>query len=167
MLATSRSSSASLGCTLEISTAWNPYETENIKTRLILLNHRQSYDDSSHLELSAYHRRISDHYIFNRFSPNNNFVHETEVQSVALSGYHAINEKFGINHNLQFTSDDIESSALEQGKFTDREFYKLSVLPEYRRDLGSKKVLQLRGGFPTTIRIVMIRKLAQLQKSVG
>ena len=128
-------------------TAWNPYETENIKTRLILLNHRQSYDESSHLELSAYHRRISDHYIFNRFSPNNNFVHETEVQSVALSGYHAINEQFGINHNLQFTSDDIESSALEQGKFTDREFYKLSVLPEYRRDLGNKKVLQLRGGF--------------------
>ena len=147
---------------------WNPYETENIKTRLILLNHRQIVMRAvTWSSLLITEGSVTTTYLI-AFHPTTIFVHETEVQSVALSGYHAINEQFGINHNLQFTSDDIESSALEQGKFTDREFYKLSVLPEYRRDFEeTKRFYSSEEGFLTTIRIVMIQKLAQLQKSVG
>ncbi|MBT4224374.1 MAG: TonB-dependent receptor [Opitutae bacterium] len=127
-------------------TAYNPYETENIKTRLILLNHQQSYAEQSYWEVTAYHRRNSDHYIFNRFSPNNKFIHETDVSSVGLSGVHSIDEQISINHSLQITSDEIESSVLEVGKFTDRTYYKLSIVPEYRRDLNKQKSLRFRAG---------------------
>ena len=46
------------------------FETETIKTSLLLINHQQQYDLLSHWEATAYYRTNGDHYIFNRFSPN-------------------------------------------------------------------------------------------------
>ena len=66
--------------------AYNPYETENIKTRLFILNHQQDYATESQWEATAYYRRNSDHYIFNRFAPNDTFIHETDVYSLAING---------------------------------------------------------------------------------
>ena len=115
-------------------------ETEYIKTRLVLLNHQQSYGNRSHWEATAYHRRISDHYIYNRFSPNNNFIHETKVASLALSGLHEIDEDKAINYAGQFSGDEIRSTKLENS-FTDRSYYKLSIVPEYIHTLGNQEEL--------------------------
>ena len=121
-------------------------ETENIKTRLFALNHLQSYGDRSTLEATVYHRRHDDHYVFDRSSPNKNFVHETKVSSVGLYGLHAIEEQLAINYTMQITEDEIESTALEQGKFTSRTYYKLSVLPEYRKDLNNRQSITFKAG---------------------
>ena len=120
-------------------------ETEYIKTRLILLNHLQSYGNRSHWEATAYHRRNSDHYIYNRFSPNNNFIHETKVASIALSGIHEIDENTAINYAGQFTGDEISSTKLENS-FTDRSYYKISIVPEYIRSLGNHEELTFKFG---------------------
>jgi len=120
-------------------------ETEYIKTRLILLNHLQSYGNRSHWEATAYHRRNSDHYIYNRFSPNNNFIHETKVASIALSGIHEIDENTAINYAGQFTGDKISSTKLENS-FTDRSYYKISIVPEYIRSLGNQEELTFKFG---------------------
>ena len=115
-------------------------ETEYVKTRLVLLNHLQSYGNRSHWEATAYHRRNSDHYVYNRFSPNNNFIHETKVASIALSGIHEIDENYALHYNGQFTGDKIRSTKLENS-FTNRSYYKISILPEYIYSLSNKEKL--------------------------
>lgn len=128
-------------------TAFNPYETENIKTRLFVLNHRQEYASSSNWEATAYYRKNSDHYIFNRFQPNNTFIHETDVYAIGVSGQHEMESAFAVNYSLQLARDSIESNTLEAGKFTSRSYYKLSLVPQYRYAVDDQQSLVLRGGF--------------------
>jgi vitamin B12 transporter len=120
-------------------------ETEYIKTRLVLLNHQQSYGNRSHWEATVYHRRNSDHYIYNRFSPNNNFIHETKVASLALSGLHEIDEDRAVNYAGQFSGDEIRSTKLENS-FTDRSYYKVSIVPEYTLSLDNQEELIFKFG---------------------
>jgi len=123
----------------------NKNETENIKTRLLMINHQQSYASRSHLEFSALHRRNSDHYIFDRTNPKSKHVHETEVTSLAFSGLHEISDAFAINHAAQLTADEIDSKTLING-FQSRSYVKLSILPEYRIALNQGESLTLRAG---------------------
>jgi hypothetical protein len=120
-------------------------ETENLKTRLFMVNHTQNYGDDSNWEVTGYTRRHSDHYIFNRFSPNNSFVHETEAHALGLSGRHAITSAIALNYAGQLTADEIDSTKLEES-FTSRTYYKLSLLPEYRITLEADQSLTLRAG---------------------
>ena len=130
----------------DLYTAFNPYEHENIKTRLFLVYHRSDYGEGSFLQASAYQRNNSDHYLFNRFSPNQNFVHESEVNALSLSGLHEIDQKLCINYALQVTNDEIESSSLENGSFTSRNYYKVTILPEYFYELSEKESISFKFG---------------------
>lgn len=121
-------------------------ETANLKTRLFIINHQQEYGaDGSHLELSAYSRRHSDHYIFNRFAPNDAFIHETKVHSLALSGQHRFNAAAALNYAAQFASDSIQSTTLEES-FTSRKYTKISLLPEYTVFLNDRESFTVRAG---------------------
>ena len=122
------------------------FETENVKTSLFLINHQQNYASDSHWEATAYYRSNSDHYIFNRFSPNYSYVHDTEVFSLGLSGFHALDPKFALNYTLQLTEDAIDSTTLEQGHFTSRNYYKFSLLPQYTHSLNERQNLILKAG---------------------
>ena len=124
----------------------NPYETENVKTRLFMINHQQYYGSDSHWELATAYRRHSDHYIFNRNSPNNDFIHETDFTSLALQGAHVFNSQWSLHYSSQFSGDEIESTKLEVGKFTSRNYYKLSLLPEYIYPLKENKFLSIQVG---------------------
>ncbi len=130
----------------DLYTAYDPYETESVRTQLFLANHQQSYGEGSNWEATGYFRRNNDHYQFNRLLPDNRFVHETDVTSLALAGLHEIKDGFGINYGMQIARDKIESSSLEQGNFTNRTYFKLSLLPQFRRELSDKKSLLLRVG---------------------
>ena len=120
-------------------------ETEYIKTRLFMINHLQNYGERSNWEATAFHRRNSDHYIFNRLSPNNNFIHETKVSSFAVKGAHEVDSKISLNYNLQVLKDEIRSTKLEN-TFTNRNYYKLSILPEYAHNLNENDYLTFKGG---------------------
>lgn len=126
-------------------------EYENLKTRLFIANHRQYYGDDSFIELTATHRRHTDHYFLDAtdFTPFPfEFVadHETKATSLAFSGYHRFDQAVGINYAGQTTTDEIESSSLEQGDFTSRRYIKLSLLPEYRFKLSEEESITLRMG---------------------
>lgn len=121
-------------------------ETEELETRLLMLNHQQNYADNSHFELSAYYRKHNDHYVFSRENPSAfEAFHETKVKSIAVSGSHAQNTAFAVNYSAQYIEDEIESTTLENN-FTSRTYYKLSVLPEYKIDLKQNQLLTLRLG---------------------
>ena len=121
-------------------------ETEELETRLLMLNHQQNYADNSHFEVSAYYRKHNDHYVFSRENPSAfEAFHETKVKSIAVSGSHAQNTAFAVNYSAQYIEDEIESTTLENN-FTSRTYYKLSVLPEYKIDLEQNQLLTLRLG---------------------
>ena len=121
-------------------------ETEELETRLLMLNHQQNYADNSHFEVSAYYRKHNDHYVFSRENPSAfEAFHETKVKSIAVSGSHAQNTAFAVNYSAQYIEDEIESTTLDNN-FTSRTYYKLSVLPEYKIDLKQNQLLTLRLG---------------------
>lgn len=127
-------------------TPFNVNETEDIKTKLFILNHKQYYAQDSTFELSTYYRRNDDHYVYSRENPSAfEAFHETEVKSIALSGRHAQTDSFALNYSTQFISDHIESTTLENN-FTSRDYYKISVLPEYLMELNDDQQLTFRLG---------------------
>ncbi|WP_457933889.1 TonB-dependent receptor [Pseudoalteromonas sp. SCSIO 43210] len=121
-------------------------ETEDLETRLWMLNHKQSYADNSHFEVSAYYRTHDDHYIYSRENPSAfEAFHKSEVKSLGLSGRHTQSDALAINYSAQFIDDSIESTTLENN-FTSRKYYKFSVLPEYKMALEDNKQLTFRLG---------------------
>jgi len=127
-------------------TPFNVNETEDLKARLLIFNHKQNYAQDSTFEVSTYYRRHNDHYVFSRENPDIfEAFHETDVTSLALSGRHAQTTSFALNYSAQFIADGIESTTLENN-FTSRHYYKVSVLPEYRIDLRSDQQLTYRLG---------------------
>ena len=127
-------------------TPFNVNETEDIKTKLLILNHKQHYAQDSSFEISSYYRRNTDHYVFSREKPELfEAFHETDVSSIALSGRHAQTTSFALNYSAQFITDSIESSTLEKN-FTSRNYYKVSVLPEYQMALNDAQQLTFRLG---------------------
>jgi len=126
-------------------------EYENLKTRLFVINHLQSYSENSYIEFTATHRRHTDNYILDAtesviFPDTYPSDHETKVSSLGFSGLHQLNNSLGINYSGQVTADKIGSSSLEQGKFTSRTYYKVSVLPEYCFNRDSRESVTVRAG---------------------
>ena len=138
-------------------TPFDVNETEDIETRLVMLNHKQRYGEKgneSAFEVSGYYRENDDHYVFSRENPESfQAFHETQVKSLALSGTHNLSPDFGINYSAQITADDIESTTLENN-FTSRDYYNISVVPEYRTQLNTKESITVRlgGAFDDTNR---------------
>lgn len=127
-------------------TPFNVNETEDLSTKLLMLNHKQTYGTDSTFEISAYTRKHNDHYVFSRENPAVfQAFHETEVKSVAFSGRHAQTELFALNYSAQFIEDSIDSTTLENN-FTSRSYYKASVLPEYQMRLEDDQQLTFRLG---------------------
>ncbi|TMO77932.1 TonB-dependent receptor [Pseudoalteromonas sp. S3776] len=121
-------------------------ETEDLETRLWMLNHKQNYAENSNFEVSAYYRTHDDHYIYSRENPSAfEAFHKSEVKSLALSGRHAQSDALAINYSAQFIDDSIESTTLENN-FTSRKYYKLSILPEYTMALKANQQLTFRLG---------------------
>ena len=127
-------------------TPFNVNETEDLSTRLFMLNHKQNYATDSTFEISAYTRRHNDHYVFSRENPEIfQAFHETDVKSLAFSGRHGQTESFALNYSAQFIKDAIVSTTLENS-FTTRRYYKASVLPEYQMSLTDDQQLTFRLG---------------------
>ena len=138
-------------------TPFDVNETEDIETRLVMLNHKQRYGEKgneSAFEVSGYYRENDDHYVFSRENPESfQAFHETQVKSLALSGTHNLSPDFDINYSAQITADDIESTTLENN-FTSRDYYNISVVPEYRTQLNTNESITVRlgGAFDDTNR---------------
>ncbi|MEM0967130.1 MAG: TonB-dependent receptor [Verrucomicrobiota bacterium] len=107
---------------------FDSFELENVKTRLFLLNHRYQPDDNEWLEATAYYRRNSDDYDFDRFNPDvgNPFQHETKVGGGAIKGAKPIGETI-VLYGLEIYADHIESTALTFGSFDSRVFGGVSL----------------------------------------
>ena len=150
-----------------------PPETENLKTRLFMVNHKNTYGDYNWIEATAYHRGHKDIYTFNRFTSTSNTIHSNKVSAMAVAGGHTIMpEILTLNYSAQITADEVSSVKLSTAPFQSRTYYKLSILPEYRVSLAEKQHLTLSfgGSFEDTNRndfefspIVEIKKSETLE----
>lgn len=106
-------------------------ESENLQSNLIFLNHRQEYNQKDYFEFSTYFREHKDDYEFDIKQPGlfNDYRHKSKVWSAGLSGKNYF-EIFALNYSGQFTSDDLESSALVFGDFNSRNYTKFTIAPE-------------------------------------
>jgi len=136
-------------------------ETEDYQIRLFSLNHSQEYDDG-YFELSGFYKRLSDYFNLDRKNPpayHYEAWHESFVYGLALSGKHDLADNFSLNHFAQFTYDNMDQSKvvgnyteepgwnLRNGYFTDRKYYKISLVPEYRHSLDQNEEITYKAGF--------------------
>ena len=123
-------------------------ESENLKTALFLVNHRQFYGENSFIELSAYHRVHTDDYEFDKDTPGlfNPYEHRTRVTSIGLQGRHNW-DPWSINYGAQLLGDSINSTTLNERSFDSRTYYKLTLLPEKTFFLENGNALTTKAGF--------------------
>ena len=121
-----------------------PPETENLKTRLLMVNHKNTYGEDNWVEATAYHRSHKDIYTFNRFTSTSNTIHSNKVGAMAIAGGHAITpEILTLNYYAQITADEVSSVKLSTAPFQSRTYYKITILPEYKVSLEDKQHLTL------------------------
>ena len=122
-------------------------ETEDLQTRLFLINHRHNYDEESQWEFSTAYRRNTDHFDLRRDDPTSYFAdHITKMRVFAITGHHSINDYFSLNYSTQYVEDEIESLRLGQGDFNQRDYFKIGILPEYHHPIDKTRDLILKAG---------------------
>lgn len=132
-------------------TPFNVNETEDLATKLILLNHQQNYSVASdaldsRFEITAYYRRHTDFYTFSRDNPTAfQARHKTEVKALGFSGQHGFDGSWSLQYSGQLMADKIASTTLENN-FTSRNYVKFSLLPSYQWLLDDEQTMQFRLG---------------------
>lgn len=129
-------------------TPFNSNETENLKTLLVVLNHRVDLGGGDFVEAGTYYRRNRDDYAFNRFAPVgpvHPFNHSTWVRGAAISGRKSIGDVV-IDARAEFLSDFLESTSLLFGRYHSREITKLSLVPERSWSLANGTRFVARAG---------------------
>jgi len=123
-------------------------ETENIKTTLVVANHRVEHGDGGFFEASTLWRRNVDDYEFNRAQPgaSNPFEHETRVWAATLEARRAVNDATFLHGRAEVVADSIESTSLLFAGFDSRVYVKGSLSAE-RELRGASGNWTMRGGF--------------------
>lgn len=121
-------------------------ETESLDTELYAFNHRVWSSPGSYWQVGAYYRRNYDDYEFNRAVPgaSNPFQHTTHVRSLALDGRRE-SGPWVVAYSAQYMRDNIQSTALTFGRFRNRDYLKLALIPQYTADTAAGS-LTLRAG---------------------
>lgn len=123
-------------------------ESENIKTALVIANHRIERGDAGFFEASALWRRNVDDYEFNRAQPgaSNPFEHETRVWAATIEARGAVGQGIFVHGRAEVVADSIESTSLLFAGFDSRVYMKASLLAE--KELGGTGGdWTVRGGF--------------------
>lgn len=129
-------------------TPFNSYETEDLETLLVLVNHRHDFGAGDFLEAGAAYRRNRDNYAFNRFAPVGPippFRHTTWVRSGGIRGRSTVND-IAFNYRAELLADRLESTSLTFGRYSSRQIYKLALVPERSWSLASGARLVVKAG---------------------
>ncbi len=124
----------------------NVFESENLQTNLVVLNHREELGGDDFLSAGAYYRRNKDNYVYNRTSPAAfPFFHTTWVYGAGVEGRVTTGE-IRWNGAATFVDDAIRSSSLTFGRFRQREHFKASLTPERTWRLAADRALTVLAG---------------------
>lgn len=115
----------------------NVFETEDIRTNLLVFNHRVELGAGDYFSAGAYYRNNKDHYVFNRadigaYNPafaTGPAFHKTWVYGLGAEGSITWSE-IRWNFAGSFIDDELSSSSLIFGNYRTRDQLKLSFVPE-------------------------------------
>jgi vitamin B12 transporter len=131
---------------------YTPYgvkETENLQTSLVMLNHRKDLAHGDFLQAGAFWRRNRDDYEYNRFIPGqfNPYMHSTWVTGFSIEGRQTVDtDGLVLNYSASAMFDRLKSTSLIYGRFNHRDYFKLSMIPEYTWKLTPSRNLVLKAG---------------------
>jgi vitamin B12 transporter len=131
----------------------NVYETEDVRTALLALNHHVRLAGGDYISVGGYYRYNNDHYVFNRADPgayNAAFAtgpafHRTWVYGAGLEGRVTTGD-VRWNLNGAFVDDEIKSSSLTFGRYRTRQHLKVAVVPEYSWELPNARTATVKAG---------------------
>ncbi len=132
----------------------NVYETDDLRTTLIALNHVEKLpENGDYIAVGGAWRRNEDHYVFNRADPgayNPAFAtgpawHTTRAWSAGAEALVSTN-RIRWRASAAFVADELESTSLVYGRFNSRSYYKLTLAPERVWTLGDARTLTVRAG---------------------
>jgi vitamin B12 transporter len=95
----------------------NP-ETEDILSRLFLMNHRSALSqDGDYVQFGAYYRDTQDDYEYNRFNPGqfNPYEHQTIVRGAAIDARVTVADATAVLASAGVVDDDLDSTSLVIG----------------------------------------------------
>jgi outer membrane receptor protein involved in Fe transport len=124
------------------------FESENLQTNLVVLNHRETLatDPDDFVAAGGYYRRNKDNYIFNRTAPAPfPFFHTTWVYGAGAEA-RVTRGEIHWNAHATFIDEAIRSSSLKFGRFRQRRHAKLAVTPERTWALADERRLTLLAG---------------------
>lgn len=133
---------------LNLYTPFNSFESENLQTVLVALNHRQTWDAGDYFEVGASYRRNKDDYAFNRFAPVgpvHPFQHTSRVTTAAADVRRTVGEVVWTGQAVA-VADELKSTSLTAGRFRDRSYVKLGAGPERTWSLKDGRKLTTRLG---------------------
>jgi vitamin B12 transporter len=131
----------------------NVFETEDIRTSLLMFNHRVDLGQGDYVNAGAYYRYNNDHYVFNRadagaYNPafaTGPAFHRTWVYGAGIEG---VTTAAGLRWNWAgtYVNDELNSTSLLFGRYRTREHVKFAVVPEKSWELGSGRTATLKAG---------------------
>jgi len=115
-------------------------ESENLQTKLAMLNHRRARAGGGHFEASAYTRRNKDDYEYDRLIPGlfNPYLHTSRMRGFAIDGREVLGSgpaagaetwggEWSLRYRAEWLSDSLQSTSLNQGHYNNRDTYKLTL----------------------------------------
>jgi len=115
-------------------------ESDNLQTKLAMLNHRRARNGGGHFEVSAYTRRNKDDYEYDRLIPGlfNPYLHTSRMRGFAIDGREVLGDgpaagasawggEWSLRYRAEWLSDSLQSTSLNQGHYNDRDTYKLTL----------------------------------------
>ena len=126
-------------------TPFGVIETEDLRTALVLLNHRRTWGTDNWIEVGASWRRNDDHYVYDRWAPKGLYRHTSWARSLALAG-RADLAPIILNFQAQLLDDALQSTTLNFGRYHTRTYTKLALAPEKTWALGERQRLTLKTG---------------------
>ncbi|MDR0353394.1 MAG: TonB-dependent receptor [Opitutaceae bacterium] len=129
------------------------FETDDLRTELLVLNHREELGGGDFVAAGAYWRRNADHYVFNRDGPAHNAGfgaplpsrHTTWVRGAGVEGRLATGA-VAWHFSASFIADKLESDTLTWGRFNTRNHARVSLAPETSWALAGARKLSVLAG---------------------
>ncbi len=131
----------------------NVFETDDLGTSLLVLNHREELGGGDYVAAGGYWRRNVDHYVFNRDGPAHNSGfgaplpsnHTTWVRGAGAEA-RMTTGAVAWNFSAGFIADKLESDTLTWGRFNTRNHVRASLAPETSWTLpGARRLTVLAG----------------------
>ena len=131
----------------------NVFETEDIHTSLLVINHRVDFAGGDYFSAGAYYRNNRDHYVFDRpevgaYNPafaTGPAFHKTWVYGAGIEGS-ATWADIRWNYAGTLIDDELQSSTLVFGRYRTRDQLKLSFVPEKYWRFSDGQIFSVKAG---------------------